>query len=186
MEVVGIGLGSTMMTTSESRCQAGMNLIETMIATFILLVGLGALMSLFTVAASQTANQGEFATRTTEYALDKMEQLLSLSFSDSTTNTAVYPPTSTGGTGLGASLTAGGSVGGVTLTSPVTGYVDYLDYSGNLLTSSSGWFYKRQWKIDLNAASNLKTITVIATAKLSEGGGTAVSTTLVCFKSNIP
>lgn len=180
------GLGSAMMRSRKINGEAGLSLIETMMAVFIVLVGLVAVMSLFTVAASQTANQGEFATRTTEYALDKMEQLLSLSFTDSTTNTTVYPPTATGGTGLGASLIAGGTVGSVNLSLPTTGYVDYLDYSGNLLTSSSGWFYKRQWSIELNAAGTLKTVTVIARASLSAGGGTPVSTTLVCYKSNIP
>jgi hypothetical protein len=185
MEMDRFGLGSAMKSQKISP-QAGLSLPETLFATFILLVALSGVMSLFTVAASQTANQGEFATRTTEYALDKMEQLLALSFSDNTTNTTVYPPTPTGGTGLGASLSAGGSVGGVTLSSPVTGYVDYLDFNGNLLTSSSGWFYKRQWSIALNSAGTLKTITVIATASLSVGGGNAVSTTLVCYKSNIP
>lgn len=173
-------------STQKIHNQAGLSLIETMIAMLILLVGVVAVMGLFSVSASQVANQGEFATRTTEYALDKMEQLLSLSFTDSTTNTTVYPPVATGGTGLGASLSAGGTVGSVNLSSPVTGYVDYLDFNGNLLTSSTGWFYKRQWSISLNSSSNLKTITVIATAALSLGGGMAPSTTLVCYKSQIP
>jgi type II secretory pathway pseudopilin PulG len=170
------------------RNENGLSLIETMIAMLVLLIGLVAVMNQFTVSVSQNANQGEFATRTTQYAMDKMEQLLSLSFSDSATDTTVYPPTSTGGTGLGANLTAGNTVGSVDLNSPATGYVDYLNYDGDLLTGSnpSNWFYKRQWSISLNSASTLKTITVIATARISAGGGTAPSTTLVSYKSNIP
>jgi len=163
----------------------GFNLIETMIAMTVLLVGLVAVISVFTISISQNTNQGEFAMRNTQYAQDKMEQLLTLSFSDSTTNTTVYPPAATGGTGLGVELTPGATKGSVNSASPVSGYVDYLDASGKLLASSSGWFYKRQWSIALDSSSTLKTITVLATSKTVVGPGkTPVSTTLICYKSN--
>jgi len=165
------------------RSERGIGLIETMIALLLVLIGLLAVMSLFTVASAGNTNQGEYATRTTEYAQYKMEQLLKLSFSDSTTNTTALPG---GGTGLGSGLTPGGSVGSVNPASPVSGYVDYLDNAGNLLTSSSGWFYKRQWQIALDAASRMKTITVLAIARNGAGPGVKPSSTLVCFKSKIP
>jgi Tfp pilus assembly protein PilW len=165
------------------REQRGLSLIEAMIATMVFLFGIVSVMSLFTVAATQNANQGEFATRTTEYAQDKMEQLLTLSFTDSATNTTVYPPAASGGTGLGSGLTAGNTVGSVNTTAPSTGYVDYLDGQGNLLTGSTGWFYKRQWSISLNAAGTLKTISVVVVTKTQAGSSKPPSTRLVSNKT---
>jgi hypothetical protein len=168
------------------RSERGIGLVETMVALLLMIIGLLAVMSLFTVASAGHTNQGDYATRTTEYAQYKMEQLLRLSFSDSTTNTTVFPPTATGGTGLGSGLTAGNSVGSVNTASPVSGYVDYLDYGGNLLPSSTGWYYKRQWQIALDGAGRMKTVTVIAIARNAAGRGIRPSSTLVCLKSNIP
>ena len=159
--------------------QRGLSLIETMVATLILLIGIVSVMSLFAVAVTQNTNQGDFATRTTEYCQDKMEQLLALSFSDSATDTTVYPPAASGGTGLGS----GGSVN--TATAPTTGYVDYLDASGNLLANSTGWFYKRQWSISLDATGTIKTITVVAITKAQAGSGNPPWTRLVSFKTNV-
>ena len=155
-------------------------------AVAILLVALAAVMSLFTVAVSQNANQGEFATRATEYAQDKMEQLLALNYVDAATNTTVYPPTPGGGTGLGgAAIAVGSAVGGINTASPVNGYVDYLGANGNLLPNATGWFYKRQWQID-QVATDLKRISVIATVRSQAGRGILPSTTLVCLKANLP
>jgi len=168
------------------RSERGIGLIETMVALLLILIGLLAVMSLFTIASAGNTTQGEYQTRATEYAQYKMEQLVRLSFSDSTTNTTVFPPAPTGGTGLGSGLTPGGSVGSVNAVSPVSGYVDYLDNAGNLLPGSSGWFYKRQWRIELDAASRMKTITVLTIARTAAGPGVKPSSTLVCFKSNIP
>jgi hypothetical protein len=172
--------------TIVKRSERGIGLIETMIALLLILIGLLAVMSLFTVASAGNTTQGEYQTRTTEFAQYKMEQLLQLSFSDSATNTTVFPPAPTGGTGLGSGLTPGGSVGSVNPASPVSGYVDYLGNGGDLLPSSSGWFYKRQWRIDLDATSRMKTITVLAIARNAAGPGVTPSSTLVCFKSNVP
>jgi type II secretory pathway pseudopilin PulG len=163
--------------------QRGLSLIEAMIATMVFLFGIVSVMSLFTVAATQNANQGEFATRTTEYAQDKMEQLLTLSFTDSATDTTVYPPAASGGTGLGSGLTAGNTVGSVNTAAPSTGYVDYLDGQGTLLTGSAGWFYKRQWSISLNAAGTLKTINVVVITKSQAGSSKPPSTRLVSNKT---
>ena len=163
--------------------QRGLSLIEVMIAMVIFLIGVVSVMSLFTVAVTQNANQGEFATRTTEFGQDKMEQLLTLSFTDSATNTAVFPTQTSGGTGLGSGLTAGNTVGSVDTTAPATGYVDYLNAQGNLLASSSGWFYKRQWSIALNAAGTVKTVTVVVITATQAGAGKPPSTRLVSNKT---
>lgn len=159
--------------------ERGSTLIETMIAAIVLVVGVLSLAGTLAVAANDNWNRGDRATRTTEYAEDKMEQLMSLSFTDTASNTAVYPPTTTGGTGL----TAGG---GVTPGSPVTGYVDYVDDTGTQQTSSSAASYTRQWSVSVNAAANLETITVVVSALDTRGlAGAAPTVTLVCTKSAI-
>jgi Tfp pilus assembly protein PilV len=123
--------------------ESGVTLIETMIATVILLVGVIALMRLMAVAIGQNLSQGDVQTRVSEYCEDKMEQLMALSYSDVSSNTTVFPPTTTGGVGL--------SVGGnSSLASPVSGYSDYLDISGNLLSSSTGAYYQRVWSVSQN------------------------------------
>lgn len=156
-----------------------------MVATGILLIGLVAVMNLFTVAVVQNANQGELATRTIEYCQDKMEQLVALSFADGSTNTTVYPSQATGGTGLGGAMAASATVGSVNPSSPVTGYVDYLNASGTLQSISTGAFYTRQWSISTDATAKRKTITVLARALISIGPGTPPSTTLVFVKSSL-
>jgi Tfp pilus assembly protein PilV len=164
----------------EVRCQRGVTMLETLIATVILLVGVMAQVGLFGVTVVQNWNQGDRATRTTEFAQDKMEQLMVLNFADTTTNTAVYPATTIGGTGL----TPGGSV---PPAAPVAGYVDYLDSAGTIQAGAAGAAYRRQWSMTVNAAGNLKTITVVASALTSPGGGAGVapSTTLVSMQSSI-
>jgi Tfp pilus assembly protein PilV len=167
-----------------SRSDCGATLIETVVALLILMIGVMAVLGLLSVAVTQNWNQGDRATRTTEYAQDKMEQLLALNFTDSTSNTALYPTASTGGTGLGGIMAGSTTVGGVVSGTPVTQYVDYIDSSGNLQASSTGALYIRQWSISTNPSGNLKTITVVTRAVVaSVNGGGAPSTTLVSMKS---
>jgi len=166
-----------------SRAERGATLIETVIALLILTIGVLGVMGALSVAITQNWNQGDRATRVTEYAQDKMEQLLALSFSNATSNTAVYPTQSTGGTGLGGVMAANATVGGVTAGSPVTGYVDYFNSAGTLQSASTGALYIRQWSISTNSTGSLKTITVVTRAMISSWGATAPFTTLVSMKS---
>ncbi len=158
-------------------------LIESMIAVMILMVGIVSVMSMFSVAVGQNRNQGDLATRTTEYAQDKLEQLLALNFADGSTDTTVSPPASTGGTGLGGSMAPSLTVGSVDPTAPVSQYVDYLDPNGKVLPGSTGSLFTRQWSIATDSTGSLKTITVFAIAYSPKGLGLAPSTTLVCLKS---
>jgi len=172
-------------TRNRSR-QRGLTLIETMIAAVVLVIGFVGTMSLFSVAVVRSSSNGEIGTRITEYAQDKMEQLMALNYADGTSNTAVFPSQSTGGTGVGGLMAGGQTVGSVDSSSPATGYVDYLDRSGNLLVSSSGAFFIRQWSITTNAAGNLKTLTVLTrAAALPVSQGAPPTTTLICSKSNL-
>ena len=166
------------------RNDCGATLIETVVALLILLIGVMSVLGLLTVAVAQNWNMGDRATRTTEYAQDKMEQLLALNFTDSASNTAVYPTATTGGTGLGGVMAGSTTVGGVVSGTPVSQYVDYIDSSGNLQTTSTGALYSRQWSISTNATGNLKTVTVVVRALVSSvNGGGAPVTTLVSMKS---
>jgi hypothetical protein len=148
------------------KSETGFSLLETVIALSLLLVVSLGLMPLGYVAATTTENQGHLMARTTEYAQDKIEQMLALAYGDSISDTRVFPATDTGGTGL----TIGGSSDPA---APVAKYVDYLDVDGTLLPAVGGeapanWYYERVWKVE-QAATNLKRITVTATVKGAVG-----------------
>lgn len=156
-----------------------------MIAMTVLAIGVLGTAALFGVAVGANKGQGEIATRTIEYCQDKMEQLNALPFADAGTDTTTYPSSPTGGPGLGGAMTPNSAMGSVDPAAPVAQFVDYLDAAGSLLTSSTGAFYTRQWKIQTDATGTTKTITVVARAKSSAGArGTPPSTTLVCLKTS--
>jgi type II secretory pathway pseudopilin PulG len=173
--------------------QSGVSLLETLIALAILLIASIGIMTIGTLAMSTTENQGHLAARTAEYAQDKMEQLNSLSWGDTTTDTTAFPPTSTGGTGLAV---GGSSDPNSPVTTPGTGYVDYLDISGQPTTSTGTWYYIRVWQISNPATSStcvvngasvpcLKQITVTAKVRQQVGApaGALPQSTLTSLKS---
>ena len=165
------------------RSEQGTSLIEVLIASAILVTLMAGLMSMMGLAIKTTENQGHLAARTTEYAQDKMEQLLALSFSDSVSDTRTFPSGSSGGSGLAV----GGSADP---DSPVDLYTDYLDESGNLLPSVGGaapaaWFYKRVWKVELMTGSTtLKKITVATSTSRGFGGTMKPTAYLAVLKSS--
>lgn len=167
------------MTGSSRAGQSGISLIETVIATMLLLVVLAGLGSMGIVGLTATENQGHLAARATEYAQDKMEQLLSLAWGDEASDTRVFPAVSAGGTGLAV----GGSANP---DAPAAGYVDYLDRNGNLLASGRGapadWFYIRVWQVTLVQA-HLKQISVTATTATALGRQDPPSATVTALKS---
>lgn len=163
--------------------EQGATILETVVAMVILTIGVLGVMGVLSFAITQNWNQGDRTTRTTEYAQDKMEQLLALNFNDASSNTSVYPTANSGGSGLGGSMAGSTTVGGVTSGSPVTNYVDYIDSSGNIQTSTVNALYVRQWSITTNSGANLKTITVAVRAVSSGYGATAPTATLVSMKS---
>jgi hypothetical protein len=177
------------------RDERGTTLLEVIIASAILCTLMAGLMSMATLAISTTENQGHLAARATEYAQDKMEQLLALVYGDTASDTRSFPAANTGGSGLAV----GGSFN---IDSPVAFYVDYLDDAGNLCgttgascaapvgtTAPSGWFYKRVWKIDDHSTdatipTNLKRITVAAGTSRGFGGSTRATSYLTALKSS--
>ncbi|HEY6972130.1 MAG TPA: hypothetical protein VJA94_23160, partial [Candidatus Angelobacter sp.] len=85
-----------MMKSQHNRKQhseAGMTLMETVVALAMLLVVTLGVMNVAAIAVMTTENQGHLAARTAEYAQDKMEQLLALHYGDSTSDTTVIPTT---------------------------------------------------------------------------------------------
>ena len=163
------------------RREAGLGLLEVMIALSILLVLALGILPLGVLAISTTENQGHLAARVTEYSQDKMEQLLTLAYNDASTNTRVFPSATSGGTGL----VVGGSAD--PSAAVVAGYVDYLDASGNVLASAgttapAGWFYKRVWQIT-SPFTNMKQVTVTSIVAGGFGHGRTPQATLVALKT---
>lgn len=162
------------------RSDAGSILVETMVAMSLLLVVMAGVVSMDGIAMNFTENYGHLASRTAEYAQDKMEQLVVLSYGDATSDTRVFPSAPSGGTGLAD----GGSAN---TAAPAAGYVDYLDGNGNLLASTgttapTGWYFKRVWQVS-PASTNLKQITVTVTVALAFGRLQPPSSTMVSLKT---
>jgi len=165
--------------TGRKKNERGFSVLEAMFAAIIMTVGIGGLMALFVVAAAKNAGQGDQATRTTEFAQDKMEQLLALNYNDASSQTAGATTTPTGGAGLSQGVS-------LSVPSPVANYVDYVDSLGAVSSSSTGARYIREWLVSA-PTQNVKTITVTVTALFSADIGTnmhslAPSTTLIAMK----
>jgi type II secretory pathway pseudopilin PulG len=131
---------------------AGFTLLETLIATTILVVGVASLASLSVLAtrANASAKSSTFAAL---LATAKMEQLMALTWgydalghpvSDLTTDVSVFPPAAGGGTGLSASPAD-------TLRQNTAGFCDFLDAAGGWLgggaTPPAQAVYSRRWSI---------------------------------------
>jgi type II secretory pathway pseudopilin PulG len=189
----------TMASSRALSRQAGLSLLETMIALTILLVVTVGVMAVATIAVETTENQGHLQSRAAEYAQDKMEQLMSLGYGDGDggvgtgTDTTVFPacspqtnPSCSTGTGLAV---GGSSSPSAPVSTPGNGYVDYLDSAGNPTTSSGNWYYIRVWSIDHPAGTtNLKRITVTAQVRSTVGGtgsgaGALPTATVVSLKT---
>jgi prepilin-type N-terminal cleavage/methylation domain-containing protein len=163
------------------RDERGFSLIETVFALSLLLIVALGLLPLGIIATTTTENMGHLSARTTEYAQDKLEQLLALSYGDTTSDTRVFPATDVDGSGL----SIGGSADPET---PVELYVDYLDINGTLIPSEGtdepdGWFYKRVWEVT-SPQANLKQVTVTAIVKTAVGGvGVVPQSTVTALKT---
>ena len=192
--------------SGQRSAQAGMTLIEAVIALAVLFIVSTGLMGLGVVAMVTTENQGHLATRTAEYAQDKMEQLMSLQYGDGCDDTPgscvtgsdtinadcvqylVAADCSTGEAGL----TPGGDLN---FTSPDESFVDYLDATGNPLggglAAPAGWFYVRVWRVDdittdETLPDNIKRITVscMTRATLTGKSGLRLASTFTTLKSH--
>jgi prepilin-type N-terminal cleavage/methylation domain-containing protein len=177
---------------AKRKSQAGMTMIETMIAIAMLLVVATGVLGLAVLAVSTTETQGHLAARTAEYAQDKMEQLLALAFCDGGTNgqsgtdTTQFPAVAGTGatyTGLAGCTAANAPLTGGNLTpsAPARGYVDYLDVSGSPVTNGN-WEYVRVWQITA-PSTTIKQISVLVQANHGVGNGLAPQSTVVALKT---
>ena len=151
------------MGTTVSSDQRGFSLIETMIALGILAIVAAGVLPLGIIAAKSTENYGHLNARTTEYAQDKIEQLMALTYGDTATDSRVFPAAIAGGSGLAI----GGSVD---TAAPAALYVDYLDDKGSVSNAAANWYYMRAWRIT-QVRANLKQITVIVRVNALSLGG---------------
>ena len=177
------------------RAEHGFSLIETMVGLAILLVVAAGVLPLGLLAFRISENHGHLSARAAEYAHDKLEQLMSLSYGDTVTDTRTFPSTATGGTGL----SLGGSADP---DAPVAGYVDYLNQTGALLASAgttppADWYYQRVWRVEQVGAPDaacpvavsaqqicLKRITVTARIRFAaQGGVTPPRVTIAALKT---
>lgn len=175
----------TLNTQPRARSASGFSLLETVFALSLLMVVAIGLLPLGVIATTTTENQGHLMARTTEYAQDKMEQLLALAFNDVTSDTRLFPATDTGGTGL--------AIGGSAVAaSPVAKYVDYLDVNGSLMASSgttapTDWYYKRVWSVAyISGSTTMKKITVTATTRSAVGSTGRTPTATVSSVKTYP
>lgn len=176
--------------------ERGTTLIETAIATGMLLVVMAGLLGMAALATTYTENHGHLEARTTEYAQDKMEQLLALAYGDSNSDTVQFPAPPTGGSGLGpTTLAQGAAVGSLNTAVPTNLYVDWLAADGSLLGGGAAepatWFYERVWEIKClsgpctsSPPAGLKQISVTSTVRTSVGRTLIPKSTVVALKAS--
>jgi type II secretory pathway pseudopilin PulG len=163
---------------------AGFSLVETLVATTMLAVGLTALAQLFAISVknNSVAKNGTF---TSVLASQKIEQLrgltygfdvLGLPITDTTTNTTVSPETPTGGTGLAPSPSN-------TLRQNTDGWVDYVDAYGQALGGGTNvpanTAFVRRWYVEPlpTNPNNTLIIQVLVTRNRNRGAGDEGSVT---------
>jgi hypothetical protein len=96
------------------------------------------------IALTQSENQDIWPLEPLSTHKDKMEQLLVLSFGDTTSDTRVFPANVAAALGLTP-------VGSINPAAPVVAMPTIWIASGNLLASASAthrrWFYQRVWEV---------------------------------------
>jgi hypothetical protein len=181
------------------KSESGTTLIETMIAVGMLLVVMAGLLSMASLATQYTENHGHLEARTTEYAQDKMEQLLALAFGDQISNTVLdsthLSTQPSGGSGMGpATIAVGSSVGSIDPAAPVDQFTDWLTDKGSPLgggtTAPTDWFYERVWQVQCilgpctaSPILGLKQVTVVVTVRSSIGRALIPKSTVVALKA---
>jgi type II secretory pathway pseudopilin PulG len=157
----------------------GFSILETLMATGLMVVAVSALAQLFTLS-TQRNTSSKNTTFAAVLAQQKMEQLRSLTWgfdalglptSDTTTDTTVVPEAAVGGTGLSPSPVN-------TLQQNTIGYVDYLDARGKSLGGTTtavpnNAVYIRRWMIEPLPTNPNNTIVIQVLVTRHRDRGTA-------------
>lgn len=174
-----------MINVNSRQHEEGLSLVEVTIATGLLAAVFATLGHMLALSAS-TNRAANTLTYTSILAEQKMQQLRALTWgydgagqpvSDTTSNTAAPTETSDGGTGLSPSPAH-------TMTSNISGWVDYLDRFGNVLGGGPAplprTVYIRRWAIEPLASSpgNTILIHVLVTARTNRGPADSPGSTL--------
>src|SRR5882762_10349392 len=138
-----------------NRREGGFSLLEVLVATTLMAVGLTALAQLFGVS-TRANHSAKATTYASVLAQQKMEQLrgltwgfdtLGLPLTDTTTDVSVTPERAAAGRGLSPS-----PAGAATLGVNTDGYCDFLDGSGRWLaggaTAPAGAIFVRRWSVE--------------------------------------
>lgn len=126
--------------------QRGFTLLETLIATGLIVTAAAGLAQLFALSVRFTRDAGQFGVALVA-AQDKLESLRSLTFGYDAGGEPLTDP------GLRASSAA-------TLSGDVERYVDWLDERGNVLGAAAGAAYVRRWRVSEIAGDQPETVAI--------------------------
>lgn len=176
--------------------ERGTSLVETLMAVFIAVISMTSLGAVIFLSTVQNKNEGFETTRMTVFAREKIEELIYLDYSDTSSNISSVTDaawdvglTAGGPTDLGTEITACPTSGNA------VGYVDFLDSDGIKLSGTacsdaalSTWAYIRQWKIedDPGGTPDMKQISVAVHAPAAvRTGGNPPIVMLTTYKSEL-
>jgi type II secretory pathway pseudopilin PulG len=157
--------------------QSGFTLVETLIASGIMVAAVVALGQMFATSVQNniSARNGTYAQILAQQKLEQLRSLtwgfdaLGLPLSDTSTNTALPIESPNGGTGLSPSPA-------VALTHNTVGYVDYIDQFGNIIgggteTAPPKAVYIRRWSVEPlpTDPNNTLILQVLVTRLLNRG-----------------
>jgi type II secretory pathway pseudopilin PulG len=150
----------------------GVSLVETMIAVLVAFIVMSSVGAVIFSSMVANKNQGTEVTRMTALAQEKMEQLVRLRFTDTTTNTTLITDS---GWSIGLTPNPSTDLGQLTACPGAgtanVGYVDFLDNNAQPLSGlcddavASGFGYQRRWRVtSVSGVTGLKQITVVVYA----------------------
>ena len=167
------------------RSERGLSLVECVFALSLMTILALGLLPLGVIATVTTENQGHLMARTTEYAQDKLEQLLALAYGDVTSDTRVVSGHRRRRQWPRQSEAAP--------IRPRRWHLRGLPGRRRRLLPSvagaepDGWFYKRVWQVETDVPSaNLKQITVTAIVKNAVGSVGRIPQSTVSRAQDIP
>jgi prepilin-type N-terminal cleavage/methylation domain-containing protein len=170
------------MRPTTNKNESGFSLVEVIVSVAVLATGLVAVAQMFAIATN-TNRTARWASVGTTLAQQKIEQIRGLAWgfdalglpqNDFASDLTVSPPSSAGGPGLAASPAN-------SLTSNMTGYVDYLDAAGGWVGTGpapvTGTVFVRRWSVEpLPTNPNNTLVIQVVVQRLRPGAATGQDT----------